>query len=148
MKQFAFRLDPVIRFRKHLERMALMELAKTKQAFFQAKQDIERLVQQRRNAMANMNHEEEQGIDGCRIIIYKDYLRGLTDRISMGSDRLLELAALVREKERAVEAERIKKETLESLREKRYAAYLKQCERAEQKASDEVVSLRWPSGVL
>jgi len=143
MKKFEFRLDPVIRYRKHLERMALMELAKAKRLLLQTKNKIEVLKRNRSDVTANLRSEESKGIDVSRHRIFSAYLRGVTAQIALEKDRLVEIAATIREKQEAFDAERIKKESLVLLRQKKHADYLEAIDRAEQKAADELMSLRW-----
>ncbi len=48
MKRFKFRLDPVIRYREYLERIAQIELARERQALIETKNRISVTVQARR----------------------------------------------------------------------------------------------------
>ena len=146
MEKFGFRLDPVIRYREHLERMALMELAKAKRLLLQTKNKIEVLERNRSDVTANLRSEETKGIDVSRHRIFSAYLRGVTARIAQEKDRLVEIAATIREKQEAFDAQRIKKESLVLLRQKKHADYLEAIDRAEQKAADELMSLRWRPG--
>jgi len=143
MKQFKFRLAPVLRYRKHVEQMALMELAEAKRSFFETTQRIKALQRTQHGAAVTLRNEESRGIDVVRHRIFSAYLQGLSDRISTQNDRLNEINAIVGEKQKAFEAERIRRESLELLRQNNHARYLKELGLAEQKAADELMSLRW-----
>ncbi|MBW2108433.1 MAG: flagellar export protein FliJ [Deltaproteobacteria bacterium] len=143
MKAFRFRLDPVVRYRRYLEQTALMDLAKAKQSLDRIQKKIETLKQELLWADKQLCSEEEQGIDVGRHRIYVAYLRGLNQRIAVESNRLVEQEAVVREKEKAVKAQRTKRRSLEQLREKAFGRYEKHVRAEEQKAADELVSLRW-----
>ena len=143
MKQFKFRLTPILRYRKYLEQMALMELAKAKRSLAQTKQRIKVLEQKQYDALVDLQHEESQGIDVIRHRLFLAYLRGLSDRIAIEKDRLIEVRAMVRETQKAFEAERIKRESLELLRQIKHEKYVKEIGLVEQKAADELMSLRW-----
>ena len=143
MKKFEFRLDPVIRYREHLERMALMELAKAKRLLLQTKNKIESLKRNRSDVTANLRSEETKGIDVSRHRLFTAYLRGVTAQIAIEKDRLVGMAATIKEKQHAFDAQRIKKESLVLLKQKKHADYLEAIDRAEQKAADELMSLRW-----
>ena len=143
MKAFTFRLDPVIRYRAHLERIALMELAKAKQFFVETKRKIQDLKRDRSGAIADLRAEEIRGIDICRHRIFMNFLRGLSAQISAENDRLIDIAATVKEKQEIFDKERIKKESLVLLRQKEHSKYIQEIDRAEQKAADELMSLRW-----
>lgn len=143
MKQFRFRLEPVLRYRKHVEQMALMELARAKRSLFETTQRITSLRCIQHDAAMTLRNEESQGIDVARHRIFSAYLQGLNERIATQNDRLIEIQALIREKQKIFEAERIKRESLELLRQKKHARYVEECILAEQKGADELMSLRW-----
>jgi flagellar export protein FliJ len=143
MKQFAFRLAPVLRYRKHVEQTALMELAGAKRSLFDAIQTMKALQYAREQGAVALRNEEAGGMDVARHRIFSAYLRGLNDRIAAQHDRLNEMKAMVGEKQKAFEAERIKRESLELLKQKKRARYLQELSLAEQKAADELTGLRW-----
>jgi flagellar FliJ protein len=145
MKKFEFRLDSVLRYREHLERMALMKLAEAKRSFVLTKKRIETLEQNQTEATLTLRDEETRGIDVKRHRIFLAYLQGLTDQIAAEKNRLVEISALIREKQQIFETERIKRESLELLKKTERARYVREWERAEQKAMDEITSLRWKS---
>jgi flagellar export protein FliJ len=67
----------------------------------------------------------------------------LDERIVAAENHYSKMSQLVDEKRDIVERERIKKETLERLREKRKLDYSRMVERMEQKETDEVLTLRF-----
>jgi flagellar export protein FliJ len=125
--------------------MALLELAKAKRTLVETKKRIKILERDRYDATAILRSEETQGIDVNRHRIFSAYLRGLSHQIVLENDRLEEIGKTIRERQRAFEAERIKRESLELLRKKEHARFLKEFEQAEQKAADELMSIRWRS---
>ena len=142
MKRFEFKLDPVIRYRRYLERIALIDLAKSKEALVQTKKRIQETEQARKDSEKDLGSRETQGIGVGKHRIYTAYLQGLSDRIVSEDGRLVEIGKTIREKHQAVETQRIKRETLELIRQKEYDRYLRWIDKAEQKAADELVSLR------
>ncbi|NVL91056.1 MAG: flagellar export protein FliJ [Desulfobacterales bacterium] len=141
MKRFKFRLDPVIRYRQYLERIAQINLAKEKQALIETRNRISGIEQTKRHAAGELEREQEQGIEVDRHRIFTDYLRGLGEDIEFESERLIEIGKRVRERQEAVKAETIKKKTLEWLKEAEYNKYLALIDRAEYKESDELIGL-------
>ncbi len=148
MKRFEFRLDPVIRYRKYLEQIALMDLAKSKSALVQTEKRIKEMGQAHKDGARDLGFRETQGLDVGTHRIHTAYLQGLTDRIALENDRLVEIEKDIVEKQQAVEAQRIKKETLELIRQKEYDRYLIRIDKAQQKAADELVNLRRESMAL
>ncbi len=142
MKRFKFRLDPVIRYRQYLEKMALMELAKAKAAVVQTKQRIRDLEQAKKDMAVDLRIQEGQGMSVRRFRVYEAYLHGLDDQIDVQTGRLPKLEQAVMQKYKAAEAQRVKKETLELAREKQHGKYMEQVALAEQKSVDELISLR------
>jgi flagellar FliJ protein len=142
VKKFKFRLDPVLRYRRYLERLALMELAKAKTAVVQTKTEIAKREALKKAGTAALGLREAEGMSVHEHRIYAAYLRGLDDQIEGANVRLTKLAEDVRKKHEAVEAHRVKKETLEAIRNKEYNEHLEKFYRAQQKEADELFSLR------
>ena len=141
MKRFKFRLDPIIRYRQYLERLALMELAKAREELTETEKRIRKIQQTTRDVTRELSSLQAEGIAVDRYRIYADYLQGLKDRIECEDERLVEIGKAVREKHKAVEVERIKKETLEWIRQNEYAKHSRMIDREQQKAAEELVSL-------
>ena len=121
MKRFKFRLDPIIRYRQYLERLALMELAKAREELTETEKRIRKIQQTTRDVTRELSSLQAEGIGVDRYRIYADYLQGLKDKIECEDERLVEIGKAVREQHKAVEVERIKKETLEWIRQNEYA---------------------------
>jgi flagellar FliJ protein len=141
MKRFKFRLDPVIRYREYLERIAQIELARETQALIETKNRISEIEQTRRYAASELDGKQKEGIEVDRYRVFTAYLRGLRHEIESESERLIAIGKRIREKQEAVKAETIKKKTLEWLKETEHSKYLEWVNRAEQKAADELVEL-------
>jgi flagellar export protein FliJ len=120
-----------------------MELAAAKRLLLQTRNIIETLERNRSDAETKLRSEETQGIDMNRHRLFSAYLRGVTAQIAEANDRLVEIAGTVSEKQQAFDAERIKRESLVLLKQKKYADYIEAINRADQKAADELMSLRW-----
>ncbi len=142
MKRFKFRLDPVIRYREYRERIAQLGLARETQALIESKNRISEMEQTRRYTASELDSEEKQGIEVDRHRVFTAYLQGLRDGIDSESERLVEIAKRIKEKQEAVEAETIKKKTLEWIKQTKYSKYLEWINRAEQKAADELIGLK------
>jgi len=142
MKRFEFKLDPVIRYRRHLERIALMELAKAKQELVHTKKKILALERSKEDVGKELNARQSEGLEVCRYQIYAAYLQGIEDRIEFENGRLVEIGKAILEKHKAAEAERTRKESVELIRRNEYRKYVDRALKAEQKAADELFSLR------
>ena len=143
MKRFRFRLAPVIRYRQYREQIALMELAKAKRERVHTEEKIQGMYETKREVLRDLAVSQTRGIKAGRYRIYSAYLEGLGDQIETENDRLVEIGQTISHRHEVAEGERIKKETLELLRENERKKYFKMIEVAQQKAADEVVALRY-----
>ncbi len=142
MKKFKFRLDPVLRYRQYREELALMELARARQALVLSKKKIQQIQQARKGVMTDLNARQTEGLEVNRYRIYAAYLQGLGEKIKSENEHLMEIGRMVKEKYETAEAERISKDTLQRVRETQYTHYLQGRDRTEQKAADELIALR------
>lgn len=143
MKQFKFKLDPVLRYRTYRLRTELMNLAWAKQELAETQRAIQQIHERKRNVSLALDAEQSRGMAAGRYQVYKAYVDGLDTELVEKQEQQAKSAQQVSERHGLVEAERIKKESLEHLRAERKKAYLQMLERAEQKASDELVGLRF-----
>ncbi len=123
-----------------------MELANAKQELVETKKRIRKLQQTRRDVVRELGFLQAEGVRVNQYRIYADYLQGLSDKIEFEDERLLEIAKAVKQKHKAVELKRIKKETLEWIRKNEHAKHSQMIDRQQQKAADELVILSRGSG--
>ena len=142
MKRFKFRLDPVVRYREYRERIAQIDLARETQALIETRNRISEIEETRRSAASDLDAEQKEGIEVDRYQVFAAYLQGLRDEIDSESGRLIEIGKKLREKQRVVKAEMIKKKTLEWIKQNEYTKYLECMNRLEQKAADDLIGLR------
>jgi flagellar FliJ protein len=142
MKRFKFRLDPVVRYREYRERIAQIDLARETQALIETRNRISEIEETRRSAASDLDAEQKEGIEVDRYQVFAAYLQGLRDEIDSESGRLIEIGKKLREKQRVVKAETIKKKTLEWIKQNEYSKYLECMNRVEQKAADDLIGLR------
>ncbi len=143
MKRFRFRLNPVIRYRQYREQIALMELAKAKRERIHIEEKIQGMYETKREVLRDLAFSQTRGIKAGRHRIYSAYLEGLGDQIETENDRLVEIGQTISHRHEVAEGERIKKETLELLRENERKKHLEMFEVVQQKEADEVVALRY-----
>ncbi len=142
MQRFKFRLDPLIRYRQHRHRMALMEVAKAKRALIETTKRIRQTRQSKDAAIRERDDEQAEGIGIDEFRIYAAYLDRLRREIESENERLVENSRTIKEKQKSAEAERISKDTLEKVKEIQHMNYMQRLNRAEQKATDELAGLR------
>lgn len=146
MKRFDFKLASVLRYRAYRTQMALMRLAEAKQQRLAVKRRIQGFREEKQAGNRELKQLEVNGMNGQRLRMYCAYLDGLDDREAQEEKRLREIDDRVDERRHAAESERIGRETLERLQERQKKAHLQMLGRAEQKAVDEVLTLRFQVG--
>ncbi len=142
MQRFKFRLDPLIRCRQHRHKVALMEVAKAKRALIETTKRIRQIGQSKQAAIRERDDEQAEGIGIDEFRIYSAYLDRLSREIETENERMVENSGTIKEKQKAAEAERMSKETLEKVKEIQHINYMQRLNRAEQKATDEIARLR------
>ena len=60
MKRFKFRLDPVLRYRQYRERLAMMELARARQALVLSEKKIQQVQQIRKGVITDLNARQTE----------------------------------------------------------------------------------------
>jgi len=147
MKRFKFRLDPVLRYRRYREELALMELARARQALVLSEKKLEQIQQTRQGVMMDLDARQAERLEVNRYRIYRAYLKGLGAKIESEKEHLADIGREVRDKYETAEANRISRETLQWVRQTQYTDYLQISDRAEQKGAEELIALSKRSGV-
>ncbi|MGD8758213.1 MAG: flagellar FliJ family protein [Deltaproteobacteria bacterium] len=147
MKRFKFRLDPVLRYRRYREELALMELARARRALVLSEKKLEQIQQTRQGVMMDLDARQAERLEVNRYRIYRAYLKGLGAEIETEKEHLADIGREVRDKYETAEANRISRETLQWVRQTQYTDYLQMSDRAEQKGAEELIALSKRSGV-
>jgi flagellar FliJ protein len=141
MRRFRFRLDPVIKYRQYRERIALMNVARAKQALIETTNRIRQIGNSRKAAQRELDSAQAEGIGVDRYRRYATYLDRLHREMESENERLIEAGKTIKEKQQIAEGETIRKDTFEWLKQREYEEYQQIVSRAEQKAADELVGL-------
>ncbi len=142
MKKFKFRLDPIVRFRRYRERIALIDLAATKRKLIETTNKIQQIEQDRKTTAIEVDQRQAEGMAVRDFCTYAAYMERLYREEESGNEYLVEIENKIKEKQKVAEVERTRKKTLVRLKEIEYAEYSKKLELSEQKAADELLGLR------
>jgi len=142
MKKFKFRLEAVLRYRKYRERNAQLELVKAKNAVVEKQNLIERLKQNRLQAILELKDHEDEGISVGRHRFYTNYITGTDAALEEEQKQLRVLEKVMRKHQELVKKEQIKRKTLEKIEEKQKNEYVSDFIKFEQKSMDEMVVIR------
>jgi flagellar export protein FliJ len=118
-----------------------MNVARAKQALIETTNRIRQIGNSRKAAQKELDSAQAEGIGVDRYRRYAAYLDRLHSEMESENERLIEAGKTIKEKQKIVEGERIKKDTFEWLKQREYEEYQQIVSRAEQKAADELVGL-------
>lgn len=147
MKQFRFKLDPVLKYRRHLEEKARMDLAEASMACRDIRCRIEDICLDKEQIYGQLKQESRNGITAGRYLTCRNFVRRLDRDLETARAELEKQKKKVHELRVRLKQQYIEKESLESLKSTHAGMHKKQVETELQKSSDELVLLRKGGGV-
>ena len=139
MKPFTFRLDKILGYRKHLSKIAQIDLFNARNECIRREKEVKRLSEKRKKIAKSCSDEGLKGIDVPRYKIYQAYLYKIMHDLESAHTRLKEEKGNVVTKKAILANESIKKKTLETLKDLQHNKYIELSEREDQKILDEIV---------
>ncbi len=139
MKPFTFRLDKILGYRKHLSKIAQIDLFNARNECIRREKEVKRLSEKRKKIAKSCRDEGLKGIDVPRYKIYQAYLYKIMHDLESAHTRLKEEKGNVVTKKAILANESIKKKTLETLKDLQHNKYIELSEREDQKILDEIV---------
>ncbi len=142
MKQFAFRLEKVLHYRKYLEKKAQKLLSDSIYEYQCRENSIIEIEKIQIELSGKCNEEKKRGIDIARYHCYNLYIKKLNDDREEEVIALKDAEAKVQLNRRLLENELIRKKILERLKEIQRGRYMEYAVKDEQKQTDESVIIR------
>jgi flagellar FliJ protein len=139
MKPFKFRLDKILDYRKHLTKVAQIDLFNAKNECIRREKKVKRLSEKRKEIAKSCMDEGVKGIDVPRYKIYLAYLYKIEHDLKSAHTLLKQEKENVISKKAILTNESIKKKSLETLKDLKHNKYIELSEREEQKVLDEIV---------
>ncbi len=139
MKPFKFRLDKILDYRKHLTKVAQIDLFNAKNEYIRREKKVKRLSEKRKEIAKSCMDEGVKGIDVPRYKIYLAYLYKIEHDLKSAHTLLKQEKENVISKKAILTNESIKKKSLETLKDLKHNKYIELSEREEQKVLDEIV---------
>jgi flagellar FliJ protein len=139
MKLFKFRLDKILDYRKHLTKVAQIDLFNAKNEYIRREKKVKRLSEKRKEIAKSCMDEGVKGIDVPRYKIYLAYLYKIEHDLKSAHTLLKQEKENVISKKAILTNESIKKKSLETLKDLKHNKYIELSEREEQKVLDEIV---------
>lgn len=142
MKKFQFRLQSLLKYKRHLEQVAKQEMAKAVADVLACEQRIIALQQDRISATDQLDALVEKGMGAGQFNRYRQFITAIDQTIIFERNRKIELEKILDEKRNILKQKTIDKKSLERLREKQEREYTHEMLREEQKGLDEIASLK------
>jgi flagellar export protein FliJ len=139
MKPFRFRLDKILGYRKHLNKIAQIDLFNARNECIKREKEVKGLSEKRKEIIKRIGDEGLKGIDVPRYKMYQAYLYKIMHDLELAYTRLTQEKENVITKKAILTNESIKKKTLETLKDMQYNKYKKLSEREDQKTLDDMV---------
>jgi flagellar FliJ protein len=147
VKQFQFKLDPVLKYRRHLEERARMDLAKAMMACRDIRSRIQEVCLEKERMVAHLQQESRDGIAACRYLECRNFVHRLERDLETARTQLKKQEKKVHTLRSRLKQQYIEKESLVSLKSSHAGEHKKQVEIELQKSSDELVLLRRGGGI-
>ncbi|MDD4274061.1 MAG: flagellar export protein FliJ [Desulfobacter postgatei] len=142
MKKFQFRLQSLLKYKRHLEQVAKQSMAQAVADLLACEQHIAELQNDRIRATDQLDALVEKGMGAGQFNRYRQFITAVDQMIMLEHTRKTELEKILDDKREALKQRTIEKKALERLREKQAREYTHKMLREEQKNLDEITSLR------
>nr|WP_320015899.1 flagellar export protein FliJ [uncultured Desulfobacter sp.] len=142
MKKFQFRLQSLLKYKRHLEQVAKQEMAKAVADVLACEQRITEFQKDRVSATDQLESQVEKGMGAGQFNRYTEFITALDQMIILEQNKKNELEKILSDKRDALKQRTIEKKSLERLREKQAREYIQEMIREEQKGLDEIASLK------
>lgn len=140
MRRFEFSLQKVLDYRQRREEQALRAFAEAQAQLAQERAVLESLLHEREACLRRSQRRHRLMMS--MLTVEQTYLSALEERIVVQRERVTQAERLLEERRQALlEAQRERK-ALERLREKQYEQWRQEMLRVEQKALDELATMR------
>jgi len=142
MKKFKFRLQSLLKYKRHLEQVAKQEMARGVADILACEQRITGLQNDKISAADQLESLVEKGMGAGQFNRYRQFISAVDQMIIVERTRKTELEKILEKKRDVLKQKTIEKKSLERLQEKQVREYTHEMIREEQKSLDEVASLR------
>ncbi len=142
MKKFQFKMQPLLKYREYLERIAQQKTAKAHMDAKNCEQNIEQLKKTWEQQADVIEQNVENGISASQFQRYYHYLVTVETTIEEEKYRKIELDKILKEKLLELKKKSVDKRAMELYREKLLAQYTREMIQSEQKELDEISTLK------
>ena len=142
MKRFRYRLEPLLKYRDHMERMAQLETAKASSAVSECGHTIDMLNVDYHRHASELEKKMSSGVDAEHYLVYRSYLNGMEAAIDGQKKRYEQLQCALLKQQAVLKERSIAKKVLSNLKDRKKKRYYENMLKADQKETDDVIIVR------
>ena len=142
MKKFKFGLEPVLQYRKYVEKQKQQELAIAIKKSFDCKRKIASFKEKHSECRDTLDEKMAQGLNYNYHYILTGYLTGLNFDIKSSQKESIKLKKRVLEKQKLLATKQIDRKLIDKIKEKRKKLFYEEFIKIEQKEADDMVLLK------
>ncbi len=142
MKKFNFKLQPVLKYREHLENIAKQEYVQSYMDVTACEEQIKQMEQQYQIMANSVEQETRKGISAQLFRQYNDYLEALENDIELKRKEHEQLKKVLAVKQQTLTKKSVEKKVIERLKQKKREEYIEEFMAEEQKRADDMTSLK------
>lgn len=142
MKRFQFKLNPLLSYRKYLERLAQQETAKANLDVKTCEKAIAGLKQSRARQADMIADNLQQGMTASEFRRQYDYIDAVEAQINTEKKKKVRLKYVLNEKVKILKKKSVDKKAMELYRDRKKTEYNIKLRQTEQKELDEISSLK------
>ncbi|MEW6258635.1 MAG: flagellar export protein FliJ [Thermodesulfobacteriota bacterium] len=143
---FIFRLEPVLKHRKHQEELIQKEIAQLQQKIDERKGEMEQMMENMHGSIAEIHRLQLEGVTISEQLIYSQYIDHLKSNMKRLEMEIGRLCALQEEKRLELMEAVKRRKMIEKLKEKKNLLYLDELLKTEQKLLEEAAVCRYKVG--
>ena len=134
---YKFSLEPVLKYRKLLEEDFQKDFAVLKRQLFDEKEKLSNFEQTRDRFSRELQKKQVKNINVSDILLYSDYLQGVSKEIEKQSEKILEAEKRVDQKREELVGAMKNRKIIDRLREKGLKAHVQELSKMEQHLMNE-----------
>ena len=142
MKKFQFRLQPLLRYREYLERLAKIEVSNVLIDIAESEKRIDHAKDSRSVTATRLDEESSRGISSERFRLFTNYIEGIEAFLETENEHRRQLLELLVEKQKKLTQKSVEKKVLENLKKKRKEQYYGELRKSIQKEADDTIIVR------
>ncbi len=142
MKKFEFRLEPVLKYRRYLERLAQQETARAHMNLKNCENKIMGLKAEYEAQGNKMENAVLDGVSASEFRAFCQYIWAVESGLEEAESEKMDLTRVLDEKIVELKQKSVDKKVMDLYREKQRDRYVQEIIKAEQKELDEISSLK------